>query len=194
MTRLHLMTCSLLTLSACAGANLPAVEGRSPSAADALPPRLFSDSETRNCGGAEGIGELAPETSLLTPAGQRVSVADYRGRVVLLNFWGTWCAPCLEELPEFSRLYAQYRGAGLTLVAIATDEDPQAVDRVAEELEIGGKLLYGGESLAAQYGDRSFPFSMVVAPDGSIIEAYDGYDPRCLGHLESEVREQLAAL
>lgn len=161
---------------------------------DPLPPPLFAANSSENCGGGEGVGSQVPDFRLPTPSGESLSASDYRGRVVLLNFWGTWCAPCLEELPEFSRLYVHYRNAGLTLVAVATDEDPAAVDAVAAQKQLAGKLLYGGEALAETYGDRSFPFTFLLGPDGEVVEAYDGYERRCLASLESSIREQLASL
>lgn len=159
----------------------------------ALPSRAFVDSGS-TCGVDDRVGTAAEDFALPTPDGGSLRLSSYRGRVVLLNFWGTWCGPCLEELPEFSALYQRYRGAGLSLLAVATDEDPDAVRRVVDELELAAKVAVGGEDVAASYGRPRFPFTYVIGPDGTIRAAYDGFDDDCLGDVESAIRSALAEI
>ena len=157
-----------------------------------LPPPLYKDVR-EGCGGAAGVGTPVKAFKLATPEGKSVSPSYYKGRVVLLNFWGTWCKPCLEELPEFSRLYRRYRKYGLTLVAVATDEDAAAVQALVDAKKISAKVGIGGEAVAGAYGDRSFPFTFVVDTKGVIQAAYDGYKAECIGALERDIRAQLEA-
>ena len=147
-----------------------------------------------SCGKAPGVGQRVKSFKLPTPAGKTISPASYRGRVMLLNFWGTWCEPCLKELPEFDRLYRRYRKHGLTVVAVATDEDGQAVEAFASERKLSTRMAYKGEATAGQYGARTFPFTFVVDHAGVIRAAYDGYKPGCMGKLEADIRKQLEAL
>jgi thiol-disulfide isomerase/thioredoxin len=111
--------------------------------------------------------------------------------VLVLNFWGTWCEPCLKELPEFDRLFRRYRKHGMTLVAIATDEDPAPVDEFVAKRKLAAKVLIGGEAYANQYSSPKFPFTFVVDPEGVIRASYRGYKPECTGKLEADIREQL---
>jgi thiol-disulfide isomerase/thioredoxin len=111
---------------------------------------------------------------------------------VLLNFWGTWCAPCLEELPEFSTLYRSYRDHGLSLVAVATDEDAPKVSEVVEAHELTGHFVVGGEELAESQGDHDFPFTYLISAEGRIERAWDGYEPKCLADVETHLRTLLA--
>lgn len=164
-----------------------------PAQSEPLPKPLFTETDP-SCGKAPGVGQRVKQFKLETTKGKTISPASYRGRVVLLNFWGTWCKPCLKELPEFSRLYRRYRKHGLTLVAVATDEEAQAVDDFIKSKKISAKVAIGGEGAAGQYGSRTFPFTFVLDDKGVIRAAYDGYKPKCMGQLEADVRKQLEKL
>ncbi|MCA9693803.1 MAG: redoxin domain-containing protein, partial [Myxococcales bacterium] len=126
-----------------------------------LPPPLFKDVKGA-CGGDPGVGTSAKPFALKSPSGGEIKLASYRGRVVLLNFWGTWCKPCLKELPEFDRLYRRYRKHGLTLIAVATDEDADAVAAFVKQRKLAAKVAIGGQALADAYGSPQFPFSFVI--------------------------------
>ena len=157
-------------------------------------PKPLYGSVDNSCGKAPGVGQRVKGFKLKTTKGKTISPATYKNRVMLLNFWGTWCKPCLKELPEFSRLYRRYRKHGLTLVAVATDEDSAAVDEFIKSKKISAKVAIGGEGAAGQYGARTFPFTFVVDSKGVIRAAYDGYKPKCMGKLEADIRDQLAKL
>lgn len=143
------------------------------------------------CGNDPGVGTAAKAFTLKTPDGKDISLASYRGKVVLLNFWGTWCKPCLKELPEFDRLYRRYRKHGMVLIAIATDTEPEKVVEFAERSKLSAKLALGGEPLAEQYESTNFPFSLVIDAKGQIRGSYRGYRPECAGKLEQDLRTQL---
>lgn len=132
--------------------------------------------------------------ALPTVDGRTATPGLFRGRVMLVNFWGTWCEPCLEELPQFERLYRHYRGQGLSLVAIATDEDPGLVQDFADREGLKTPLIYGGATLAESFGARPFPFTLVVGGDGVVREVFEGYEPGCLGEVEASIRAALEAL
>lgn len=144
-----------------------------------------------SCGKGPGVGSKVKSFKLQTPNGKSISPGMFRGRVVLLNFWGTWCKPCLEELPEFDRLYRRYRKHGLSLVAVATDEDPAAVQAFLDKRKIAAKVAIGGEATASAYGAQQFPFTFVVDADGVIRGSYSGYKEKCMGKLEQDIREEL---
>lgn len=123
-----------------------------------------------------------------------ISPTGYRNRVVLLNFWGTWCKPCLEELPEFDRLYRKYRSHGLTLVAVATDEEPKLVQEFIDKHKLRARVALAGEEAAGVYNRPNFPFSFVIDGSGKIIAAYDFIDSSCMGDLEQVIRDELEKL
>lgn len=163
-----------------------------PKAKPGLPSPIFGKGDP-SCGRDPGVGQPIKSFSLETTTGKTISSAKLKGRVVLLNFWGTWCKPCLKELPEFDRLYRRYRKSGLVLLAIATDSDPEPVKALAKERRLAAKIAVGGEELANSYKSPSFPFSFVVDENGIIQASYRGFKPECLGQLEQDIRGQLAA-
>jgi peroxiredoxin len=112
------------------------------------------------------------EFSLRDLAGKTHSLADWRGKVVLLNFWATWCPPCRREIPLFIELQQRYAQQGLQVVGISVD-NPEAVARYWQEMHINYPLLLADEStydLMAAYGNRqgSLPYSVLIAADGHI--------------------------
>lgn len=158
-----------------------------------LPAALHTKIDAK-CGNDPGVGTAAKPFNLKTPDGKDISLASHRGKVVLLNFWGTWCKPCLKELPEFDRLYRRYRKHGLVLIAIATDTEPEKVQEFATQRKLAAKLALGGEPLADLYESGNFPFSFVIDAKGQIRGSYRGYKPECAGKLEQDIRTQLEQL
>lgn len=180
----------------------PSVKG--PGSIAPTPPKLAAGKEPlptalnarvdASCGNDPGVGTQALPFALKTPEGKDINLASYRGKVVLLNFWGTWCKPCLKELPEFDRLYRRYRKHGMVLIAIATDTEPEKVVEFASERKLAARLALGGEPLAEQYASTSFPFSLVIDDKGQIRGSYRGYRPECTGKLEQDLRTALERL
>lgn len=161
-------------------------------AADALPKPVYSKIDA-SCGKDEGVGTKLKPFDLRSVDGKSSTNKTYAGRVMLVNFWGTWCKPCLKELPEFDQLYRRYRKHGMTLVAIATDEDPGPVKEYIDKRKLAAKVLIGAEDYAGQYGSPKFPFTFVVDERGVIRASYRGYRPECMGKLEADLRKQLEA-
>jgi len=156
-------------------------------------PKALHGKVVASCGKDEGVGQKLKSFALKTVDGKAVSHRSWKGRVLLVNFWGTWCKPCLKELPEFEQLHRRYKKHGLTLVAIATDEDPEPVKEYVDSRKISAKVVIGAEDYAGQYGAEKFPFSFVVDPKGVIKASYRGYRPECIGKLEADVRRELEA-
>jgi peroxiredoxin len=165
----------------------------SPGGKEPLPTALNTKIND-TCGKDPGVGTAARPFNLKTPEGKDISLASFRGKVVLLNFWGTWCKPCLKELPEFDRLYRRYRKNGLVVIAVATDTEPDKVKEFATQAKLATKLALGGEPLSQQYDSPNFPFSFVIDGKGVIQASYRGYRPECSGKLEQDLRSQLEQL
>jgi peroxiredoxin len=160
------------------------------AAAPGLPAALHTKVD-QSCGRDPGVGTAAVPFSLKSPEGKDVSLASLRGKVVLLNFWGTWCKPCLKELPEFDRLVRHYKKHGAVLVAVATDTEPDKVLEFARSAKLAAKLALGGEDLAKKYDSPNFPFSFVIDDKGTIRGSYRGFRQECLGRLEQDLRTSL---
>jgi thiol-disulfide isomerase/thioredoxin len=110
--------------------------------------------------------------SLPDPAGKEQPLSQWRGKVMVVNFWATWCAPCREEMPEFIKAQTEYGGKGLQFVGIAVDQ-PDKVDQFAREIGLNYPALVGGfgaMELSKSLGNElmALPFSVVVDRKGQI--------------------------
>lgn len=108
--------------------------------------------------------------------GEPVSLTKWRGQYVLLNFWATWCPPCLEEMPSMTALADEFRAKGFEVVAISSDKEGAAivqpfVDKIQPSFPI---VLDPGGKVAKLYGATNLPVSFLIDPTGKVIAAAQG--------------------
>ncbi len=112
----------------------------------------------------------APVLSLTGADGRALRLEDLKGKMVLLNFWATWCAPCREEMPAMERLYRANRERGLTVLAVNFMETKNEVKRFFEELQLTFPAALDPEGTAARnFGVRGLPVTFFVSRDGRIL-------------------------
>jgi peroxiredoxin len=118
-----------------------------------------------------GPTEVPHDFTVPTPGGPSLALADLRGRVVLLNFWATWCVPCREEMPAMERLYQRFKDRGLIVLAISVDAaGSSAVVPFARKFGLTYPIgLDPKMALARQYGVRGFPASFLLDPTGAVV-------------------------
>lgn len=133
----------------------------------------------------------APEWQLKDPDGQPVALSDFKGKVVILDFWATWCPPCRAEIPEFIALQKQYAAQGLTVVGVSLDTDGAAV--VKSFMKRNGMnypVVIGDDKIAADYGGISaIPTTFVLDRTGNIVTSHQGFASQVV--FESEIRPLL---
>ncbi len=152
-----LLLATALGLGACGPAAEPPAEG---GAAEAAGPDHPAGSPGRR---------PAPEFTLPRLDGGELSLADLRGRVVVIDFWATWCPPCIFQIPILNEIHERYAGRGVEVLGISVDTaGADAVRGFAKEQGIAYPVLLGDESLARAYGAPGYPSLVVVAPDGTI--------------------------
>jgi thiol-disulfide isomerase/thioredoxin len=119
-----------------------------------------------------------PDFNLADVSGNQHSISEWQGKILIINFWATWCPPCRKEIPEFIALQEQYAPNGLQFIGIAID-DQDAVEDYLASIKINYPMLIGGVSgiaLAHQLGNNidAVPFTLIVDRKGQIIHRHPG--------------------
>lgn len=137
---------------------------------------------------AEGAANL--DFVLKDHNGAVVKLADYKGKVILLNFWGSWCPPCKMEIPSFIELQEQYRDKGFVIVGVAVEDTPEGVRAYASEAKINYRLAMTQDDIEDAYGPvYGLPISFLIARDGSICMKHVG--PVSKEQAEREIKRLL---
>ncbi|OGW62107.1 MAG: hypothetical protein A2V83_00075 [Nitrospirae bacterium RBG_16_64_22] len=126
--------------------------------------------------GMPGKGEKAPDFTLTDVSGKKAALKDYRCKLVMINFWATWCPPCRDEMPSMERLYKAYRDKGFVLVAVSADRGGKMpVQNFVDEYNLTFPVLLDPSLDAARkYGVRGIPMSYIVNGNGVIREIVPG--------------------
>ena len=135
-------------------------------------------------------GDSAPSFRLPRYGGGSVLLEDLRGKVVLLNFWATWCVPCAAEMPSLTKLARQYESKGLVFLAANHDEPETAQEQVGLFIahiapDLGRSVVFADERTIMNYAIEDLPTTYFIGRDGRILESYAGYAP------ESVVRQKI---
>jgi thiol-disulfide isomerase/thioredoxin len=114
--------------------------------------------------------DTAPDFTLSDPNGRKVSIKDFRGKVVFLNFWATWCESCRDEMPSMERLYREFKGQGLEIVAVNVKEkQPQAM-AFYRKLQLSYPVLLDTEGAVGQlYGAFGLPVTYLIDRKGIVL-------------------------
>jgi peroxiredoxin len=117
----------------------------------------------------------APDFTLTDSKGSSLRLSDYKGKVVLLNFWATWCHGCKLEIPWFIEFENRYKGSGLAVIGVSMDDDGwKSVKPYIEQNRINYAVVIGGERLGKLYGVRSMPMTLLIGRDGKVAHLYTG--------------------
>ncbi|MFZ5861964.1 MAG: peroxiredoxin family protein [Nitrospirota bacterium] len=137
-------------------------------------------------------GKKAPDFTLKRSTGGNVKLSELRGRVVLVNFWATWCTPCKEELPYFNVLYRRYQNLGLEVLGVNIDKVSSQASHLSAALGLSFPVLLDpAGSTSDLYQIRSMPTTFVVAKDGTLRHVHWGFGPADPDRYESEIRALL---
>jgi peroxiredoxin len=124
---------------------------------------------------AATIGSAAPAFSLRDLSGHPVALADYRGKVVVLDFWATWCIPCRQEVPHFVALQKKYGSKGLAVIGVSMDDEEKPVRSFYKELGMTYPVAMGDAAMAERYGGiLGLPVTFVIDRQGRIRFRHDG--------------------
>jgi thiol-disulfide isomerase/thioredoxin len=138
----------------------------------------------------DGSSGVAPDFTRSDLNGRSLALHSYRGRLVLLNFWATWCGPCLAEIPKFTVWQAKYGAAGLQIVGVSMDDSAAPVRRAYLKYHLNYPVVMGDAALGERFGGvLGLPLSYLIDRDGRILGRYQG--ELNLNDLESKIKSLL---
>ena len=139
-----------------------------------------------------GVNQIAPDFTRADLHKARVHLGDYRGKVVLLDFWATWCAPCLLEMPRFVEWQERYRKQGFQALGVSMDDDDSSALAVEKKMHLNYPVVMGDAKLGELYGGiLGLPVVYLIDRDGVIRARFDGeVDPHLI---EAELNRLLEA-
>lgn len=138
--------------------------------------------------GAVAVGQVAPDFTLSDLDGRSYTLSQLRGKVVIVNFWASWCPPCRAEMPSMERLHQELSGEGLVLLAVNVEKDGRRTVKqfLSANPHSFPVLLDDQETVQRSYGVNKFPESFVIRKDGviddKVIGAIDWAEPRTVAY------------
>jgi peroxiredoxin len=140
------------------------------------------------------VGDEAPDFTLKSLDGStEITLSELEGKVVYLDFWASWCAPCRRAFPEVKKLHEEYADKGMEVLAISLDRSPAPAIKFMAEQGVGFESLFdAGGGAASRYGVRSIPTTVIVGPDGKVAYSMKGFNPMKVGELKETIEGLLA--
>lgn len=121
------------------------------------------------------VGGPAPHFELQTVEGQTIKLSDFKGEYVVLNFWATWCVPCIKEMPEFQKIHLSSNNSNIKIIGINLSESQKRVDKFIQDYQLSFPVLLDGfGNTSERYKVRSLPVTYFISPDGIIREEIQG--------------------
>ena len=120
----------------------------------------------------------APDFKLNSKAGQPVDLAQYKGQVVMLNFWASWCGPCRQEMPLLESIYKKYSKLGFTMIGVNVEPDSNEANKWLQATPVSFPILYDTESKVSKlYDVAGMPSTVIIDRQGRVRVIHKGYKP-----------------
>lgn len=148
-----------------------------------------SDTGTEKLSPSQTAG-MAPDFVLKDIEGKDIQLSRFKGKMVVLEFWATWCPPCKATIPELIAMQEKYAGKGLVVLGISIDEGGDLASKLSafsKANKINYPILLGDEEISRAYGVMSIPATFLIGKDNKIITAYKGY----VDNLEALISQQI---
>ena len=132
----------------------------------------------------------ASEFSLSSVAGQAVTLSQFKGNVVLVNFWATWCGPCQQEMPLLDQMYKKYKPAGFTLLGVNVDKEAPTVKELLARKPVSFPVLLDPENAVSRaYHVADMPSSVIIDRKGNVRYIHRGYRPGDENEYQDRIRQ-----
>jgi peroxiredoxin len=135
-------------------------------------------------------GDKAPDFKIVSDTGRTVSRSDFGGRLLVLNFWATWCPPCIEELPSLDRFQRDLAGSGVVVLGVSVDENAKAYQDLLDKAKPSFLTARDPEArISAEYGTFKYPETYIINGEGKVVEKMIGprtwTDPELVSRVKS---------
>lgn len=140
----------------------------------------------------EVIGKKAPDSVLKDLTGKNASLSSFRGKVVLINFWATWCPPCRSEMPSLNKLYKEYRDKGLVVMAVSTDRNGSTVRDYLNKNPVDLPIFIDSDlKISRLFKVFSMPTTFLIDRNGIILQRYLGEEDWDSADIRGKIKEAL---
>lgn len=137
-------------------------------------------------------GQAAPDFALKSATGDNLRLSEYRGEVVLINFWATWCGPCRQEMPHLEDLYNRYQRVGFNLLGVNIDDDSRRAMQMVQELGVTFPVLFDEKKEVSKlYSVEAMPVTLLLDRSGTVRHVHLGYQPGLEEKYLTEIRALL---
>ncbi len=146
-----------------------------------------------HCGRKVKETGLAPNFTLKTLEGQEITLASLKGKVVLLDFWATWCAPCRESIPQLVNLHKNYQKKGLQVIGMSVDRgEAEVVRRFSMSMDIPYPILLTSEEVTHTFGVTALPTTFLIDKEGKIQEKWIGFNSKIAKEMGAKIGELIS--
>ena len=136
------------------------------------------------------VGQAAPDFTLRSDEGDNKKLSELRGKVVMLNFWATWCGPCQQEIPKLAELKELHDEYDFELLGINIDEDPNKALRLAKKLSVNFPILFDqAKQVSKTYSIDAMPMTILIDRDGTIRYVHRGYKENYVGLYQEQIQK-----
>jgi peroxiredoxin len=124
------------------------------------------------------LGQAAPDFTLKSMAGTNLKLTEQRGKIIVINFWASWCGPCREEMPVLQKFYDKYQDLGVSVWGINVEQENQAGRDFLADLNLSFPILFdASNTISLMYQVAAMPTTIIIDRDGLIRYAFQGYKP-----------------
>ncbi len=136
------------------------------------------------------LGKTAPDFTLRSNAGDNKKLSELRGKVVMLNFWATWCGPCRQEIPKLTELKSLHDEYDFELLGINIDEDRAKALRLAKKLSVNFPILFDEtKQVSKNYSIDAMPMTILIDRDGTVRYVHRGYKENYIGLYQQQIKK-----
>jgi len=144
--------------------------------------------------GMINIGQMAPDFTIKDQSGKSVNLSDYRGNLVFLNFWASWCDPCIDEMPALETMNNSYKGRKFKMLTVSTDVNPDNAAEIYKKLNLHYSWYADpGRQVAGKYHVEKYPETFIIDANGHVLRHFWQVNTTLMSQIDGYLRNQEAA-